>query len=204
MPTLLTPEIAPSAPEPRRKRWTREECAGLEAAGVLDTRRYELIEGDLIDRMGKNSPHVTAVIAITLWLHQVFGALFVRFEGPIDVSPEDNPTNEPQPDIVVLTREFFNFTSTPPRPADLRLVVEVSDSTLYFDLSTKADLYARAGIVEYWVLDINRRRLIVHRNPLAGKHESVMNYGENEPVAPLAAPHAEFRPAQAFPVPAAV
>jgi Uma2 family endonuclease len=203
MPTPLTPEIAPPSPEPRRKRWTREECLGLEAAGVGDLQRYELIEGDLIDRMGKNSPHVTAVIAITLWLHQVFGAFFVRFEGPIDVSPEDNPTNEPQPDIVVLTREFYNFTSAAPRPADLRLVVEVSDSTLYFDLSTKADLYARAGIVEYWVLDINRR-LIVHRNPVAGKYESVMNYGENDLVAPLAAPHAGFRPAQAFPVPPAV
>ena len=131
MPTPLTPEIAPPSPEPRRKRWTREECLGLEAAGVGDLQRYELIEGDLIDRMGKNSPDVTAVIAITLWLHQVFGAFFVRFEGPIDVSPEDNPTNEPQPDIVVLTREFYNFTSAAPRPADLRLVVEVSDSTLY-------------------------------------------------------------------------
>jgi len=203
MPTLLTPDIAPPAPEPRRKRWTRQECLGLEAAGVRDLQRYELIEGDLIDRMGKNSPHVTAVIAITLWLHQVFGALFVRFEGPIDVSPEDNPTNEPQPDTVVLAREYYNFTSATPRPADLRLVVEVSDSTLHFDLSTKAALYARAGIVEYWVLDINRRRLIVHRNPVAGKYESVVRYEENEPVCPLAAPDAEFRPSQAFPVPPA-
>jgi len=66
-------------------------------------------------------------------------------------------------------------------------VVEVSDSSLGFDLTTKAALYARAGIVEYWVLDVAGRRLIVHRDPRAGRYISVAAYGEEESVAPLAA-----------------
>ena len=90
-----------------------------------------------------------------------------------------------------------------PQPDDLRLVVEVSYSTITFDLSAKAGLYARAGIVEYWVIDIKGRRLIVHRNPREGVYSSVMAYGEFEPVAPLAAPAELFRAADVLP-PAAV
>jgi Uma2 family endonuclease len=69
----------------------------------------------------------------------------------------------------------------------VRLLVEVSDSTLGFDLTRKAGLYARAEIVEYWVFDIAARRLIVHRDPIAGRYQSVLEYGEQEAVAPLAA-----------------
>ncbi|MEO7652693.1 MAG: Uma2 family endonuclease, partial [Bryobacteraceae bacterium] len=76
----------------------------------------------------------------------------------------------------------------------------VAASNLGFDLRTKAALYARAGIVEYWVLDVTGRRLLVHRNPAAGKYASAVAYGEDESVAPLASPHTQFRVAEAFPV----
>src|ERR1700678_623537 len=89
----------------------------------------------------------------------------VQQGAPIDVSPEDNPSNEPEPDIIVLNRDFLNFRSANPSPQDLHLVVEVADTTLNFDLTTKAALYARAGVADYWVLDVNGRRLIVHREP---------------------------------------
>jgi Uma2 family endonuclease len=184
---------------PRRKLWTREECLALESAGLFDQQHLELVQGELIDKMGKNRPHVTSLALIVLWLHQVFGGHFVLSEAPIDVASEDNPINEPEPDVVVLKRELESFLAGNPRPEDLHLVVEVADTSLAFDLTTKAALYARAGIVEYWVLDVAARRLVVHRNPNAGRYETVTVYGENETVSPLAAPHAEFRSAQAFP-----
>jgi len=59
----------------------------------------------------------------------------------------------------------------------------------------KAALYARAGIVEHWVVDVANRRLIVHREPLSGVYRFIAVYGEDEAVAPLAAPGAEFFPA---------
>jgi len=65
-------------------------------------------------------------------------------------------------------------------------------------LSKKADLYARAGIPDYWVFDINNRRLIVHRQPVEGKYTSIVEYREDESVAPLAAPESQFRVATAF------
>ena len=79
------------------------------------------------------------------------------------------------------------------------LVVEVSDSTLRFDLTVKAALYARAGIVEYWVLDVSGRRLIVHREPTPGGYRSVVAYSEFESIAPLASPQNKLQVAELFP-----
>lgn len=66
--------------------------------------------------------------------------------------------------------------------------MEISDTSLSFDLSVKAMLYARAGIPEYWVLDVNGRQLFVHRDPSPIGYGSVIAYGEAESVSPLAAP----------------
>jgi Uma2 family endonuclease len=184
---------------PSRKRWTRAECASLEASGLLDEQHLELVEGELIDRMGKSRSHISSLTFIFAWLLEIFGKNFVNSEAPIDVSPEDNPSNEPEPDLIVFNRDFSHFRSTNPGPQDLHLVVEIADSTLRFDLTTKAALYARAGIVEYWVLDVSGRRLIVHRYPKSGKYTAVLVYGDQENVAPLAAPHAMFKAADAFP-----
>jgi Uma2 family endonuclease len=153
----------------------------------------------LIDKKGKNRPHVNALTLMQAWLLQVFGERFVNQEAPIDVSPEDNSSNEPEPDLIVLNRDFLSFRSANPGPQDLHLVVEVADTTLYFDLTAKAALYARAGIAEYWVLDVSGRRLIVHRQPQSGKYLAILVYDEQESVAPLAAPHAMFKAAEAFP-----
>jgi Uma2 family endonuclease len=148
--------------------------------------------------MGKKRPHVNALVAVQAWLVRTFGEQFVNPEAPIDVAPEDNPTNEPEPDLIVLTKPSREFQHGNPRPADLRLVVEISDATLGFDLTTKAELYARAGIVEYWVFDVAARRLVVHRDPREGLYRSITAYAENETASPLASPHSEFRVANAF------
>ena len=101
--------------------------------------------------------------------------------------------------MVVLANPMWAFRTANPGPEDIRLVAEISDSTLAFDLRVKAKLYARAGIVEYWVIDVQGRRLIVHREPQSdGSFGSVLSYRENEPVNPIAAPETEFRLADLF------
>jgi len=184
--------------DPPRKRWTRTECATLEASGLWERQRLELVHGELISKMGKKRPHVNALVAVQAWLVRTFGEQFVNPEAPIDAAPEDNPTNEPEPDLVVLNKPSQEFQNANPRPADLRLVVEVSDTTLGFDLTTKAELYARAGIVEYWVVDVAAHRLIVHREPREGLYRSIAAYSEEETVRPLASLGPEFRLADAF------
>jgi Uma2 family endonuclease len=187
-------QVPPS--EPPRKRWTRAEYALLDS--VLPGQHLELVEGELISKMGKKRPHVSTLAIVAKWLSLIFGEEFITREAPIDVSPEDNPTSEPEPDVTVLNRPYGDFTNSNPAPSDVRLVVEVSDSTVSFDLTTKAGLYARAGISEYWVVDIAKRRLIVHRDPNAGKYQSVLAYSDQESIAPLSAPEHPFVVASAF------
>src|ERR1700685_3649242 len=106
---------------------TRTECAPLEATGQWDRRQLELVAGELISKLGKKRPHVNALVAVQAWLVRTFGEQFVNPEAPIDVAPEDNPTNEPEPDLVVLARPIREVMGGNPRPADIRLVVELSD-----------------------------------------------------------------------------
>jgi Uma2 family endonuclease len=193
----VLPQTPP--PDPPRKRWSRAECSTLEELGMFSQQSLELIDGELINKMGKKRPHVDTLTLLVGWLSGVFGVRFVNSETPIDVAPQDNPTNEPQPDAIVLKHSYSGFRSMTPQPHDLELVVEVSDTSLVFDLTTKAALYARAGIAEYWVLDIQGRRLVVHREPKAGQYSAIVAYGEDEAVAPLAAPEKPFRVADVFP-----
>jgi Uma2 family endonuclease len=199
VPSIVTERpYRPVPMDPPRKRWTRAECAALESSGLWDQQHLELVHGELISKMGKKRPHVNALVVVQAWLVRTFGEQFVNPEAPIDVAPEDNPINEPEPDLVVLNKPSHEFPDANPRPGDLRLVVEISGSTLGFDLTAKAELYARAGIVEYWVVDVAARRLIVHREPREGLYRSVTAYAEDEAVRPLASPHAEFRVGDAF------
>ncbi len=106
--------------------WTRSEYEAIAASGVLNGERLELVEGELITKMGKKRPHVNSVTLLHGLLIEVFGLRFVNSEAPIDVAAEDNPTNEPEPDLIVLKRDLGQFTTGNPGPADLQLVVEYS------------------------------------------------------------------------------
>jgi Uma2 family endonuclease len=200
MPSLYTGTLEIPPPlNPPRKRWTRQECAQLESAGLFEKERLELVDGDLISKMGKNRPHVNALRLMLVWLQKTFGDQFVDPEAPIDVAPNENALNEPEPDLIVLNRPCDSFTSANPQPGDVSLLVEIADTSLNFDRTAKAALYARAGIVEYWILDVAGRRLFCHRCPEAGRYASIVVYAEHESLAPLAAPDKQFRPSQVFP-----
>ena len=172
---------------PNRKRWTRNDCTFLERVGFTPE-RYELIDGEIISKMGQNQPHAIAVTLLIKWLIAVFGGDFVLCQLPIEVTDADRPAYQPQPDASVITQPITAYLSEPPGPGDLRLVAEVSDSTLRGDLNTKAALYARASIPEYWVLDVSSRRLFVHRGPTNGAYATVEWYSDAESVFPKASP----------------
>lgn len=186
--TLHTPPVTAESLRPQRKKLTREECQALENAGFVDLERYELIEGELLRKMSKNLPHIRAITFLIGWLQRVFGVEFAIPEPAIEVAPEDNPTTRPEPDAIVLSRSVLEISGCI-HAHEIRLVVEVSDSSLTFDLNEKARLYARAGIPEYWVLDVNGRCLFAHREPVDGKYQAITIYSAEESVAALAAPH---------------
>ena len=124
-----------------RKIWTRAEVNRLSWDGL----NLELVNGELIDHMGKKPPHNYWKTTLGDWLREQFGIGFVRSEDPIDVAPEDNPTSEPEPDVFVTYQPIQETRGVNPKPEDLRLVVEVSDSTFEYDRTIKAALYDRAG-----------------------------------------------------------
>src|SRR5690242_5640043 len=135
MPTAVT-EI-PVRLDPPRKRWTREECEALSSAGLLTDQKLELIEGELIDKVGKRPPHMLSAALLLEWAISVFGTRMLFQEPSIDVAPEDNPTSEPEPDLIVLNRDVTHFANARVCPPDIRLLIEIADSSLGFDLRTK-------------------------------------------------------------------
>jgi Uma2 family endonuclease len=190
-PKVRYDEAVATALEIPRKVWTREDAHSLADLGFPNASKLELINGELIDHMGKKRPHAIWQHLIQAWLQTTFGVEYVQMESPIDVSSEDNLLNEPEPDLMVTAKRSREY-DTNPNPPELRLIVEVSDSTVSFDLKWKAPLYARAGIVEYWVIDIPERLVHVHREPLLGRYASVVKYGFHADINPLARPEAVF------------
>lgn len=194
MPHVLAHPASPDLPpELPRRQFTRDDCAALEKSGLLDRERFELIAGELVRKMGKGPIHNVVVGLLLEWLKRIFGADRVLQEASFDATPELAAVNEPEPDALVFRVPYTSFRTSNARPADILLVCEVSVTTLAYDLGAKAALYARAGIAEYWVLDITGERLYVHRTPVDGVYRSIIEYSADEPVAPLAAPGAIFR-----------
>jgi Uma2 family endonuclease len=141
---------------PRRKKWTRHEIAALATTGVIDVEHLELVEGELFDTLGKNWPHRSTARELYFLLQNIFGQRQVMLEEAIGVAPGDWLTSEPESYVAVVGRPLSSFKGTP-QPEELLLVVEVSYTSLRYDLTTKAGLYARAGIAEYWVVNVNGR-----------------------------------------------
>ena len=160
---VILPTQTQSATEGvRRKRFTRQDVERFAEAGVFEGQRYELIDGDLIDKMGQNPPHALA-LSLVLAILRFFDGKLVRSQSPVEVSHEDRERSLPEPDVSVLLEWKADFKDRHPKADELLLAIEISDSSINFDLSVKAALYAKARLREYWVLDLGRRRLIVHR-----------------------------------------
>ncbi|MDX1935211.1 MAG: Uma2 family endonuclease [Capsulimonadales bacterium] len=165
-------------------------------AGLLSEGPFELIEGEILHKMGKRRPDVHVTMRALGWLIGVFGLDYVQKEDPIALDEH----NEPEPDCVVLTHpaEYYLAVGTPPA-SDVRLVIEVADSTLAEDRRIKSRLYAMAGIPEYWIVDITGRQLLVHRVPQNDVYTSVVAVTSTESIACLAAPDAPVRVSSLLP-----
>src|ERR1700722_8222919 len=173
-------QLHPASPETvARKRFARDELRRMEESGIL-VGRYELIEGDLIEKTGQNPAHANALRLMCAWLAACFGMARLSIQLPIEVAPGDQPRSQPEPDIAVLNALLPDYSQRHPRGDELTLAVEIADSSSRFDLATKANLYARAGVPEYWVLDVTRRVLVIHRDPENGMYRSVERFAEQE------------------------
>jgi Uma2 family endonuclease len=184
-PGTTTPPPAP--PGPRKWKWTREQYYQLGELGFFDGKRVELIFGEIIETSPINWPHRVGCRKTAEALECAFaGIAWVDRAEPIDLA-----NSAPQPDVSVIPGKFEDYTD---HPVTALLIVEVSDTTLDSDTTTKAELYATAGLAEYWVLDVTNRQLIVFRDPQplaaplkAVAYQTRLTLSPSDTVTPLAA-----------------
>jgi Uma2 family endonuclease len=165
-----------------RKRFTREEFDRLIETGFFDGQRYELIDGELIDKMGQNPPHAFTIQLAHNWLASISLTNLIRVQLSIEAALAERGRSVPEPDLAVLAEWKSEYAKRHPRGDELLLAIEVSDTTAGFDLSRKAALYAAAGVPEYWVLDLPRRRLVVHREPSEAGYRLTRWFAEGDTV----------------------
>jgi Uma2 family endonuclease len=186
----------------RTRHWSRKEYEHLVELGVLhEDERVELIGGQMIVAEPKNSPHATAVELTREALRSVFGpGWVVRSQNPVALDDD----SEPEPDAVVLRGRLRDYSHAhPERPA---LIVEVADSSVSFDRRYKGSLYARAGIADYWIVNVRRRVLEVYREPVPApaarfgwRYDRVRILKPEATVSPLAMPDATIAVADLLP-----
>ena len=179
----------------RPRRWKRIEYERLIDRGVFQPgERLELIGGRLLVREPQGGAHALGVELVAEALREVLGVTArIRVQLPIALDEE----SEPEPDVSVVAGTLED--ADPALPSRALLIVEVSDSSLTLDRTEKAGLYARAGIADYWILNLAERVLEVHREPTS---ESTAPYGwryrliqrlaAGDVVSPLAAPRSQI------------
>jgi Uma2 family endonuclease len=176
------------AVELKRRRWTSSELHQMVRAGIVqENDRLELIDGEVLAMSPKGTRHETVKNELTLhWARRLPSEVKFAEEPPLHVSPH----NELYPDIILFPaiQRIGDVT-----PDSVLLLVEISDSTLSYDLKIKAPLYAGAGVRDYWVIDAATFATTVHRNPNGGTYRDVTRSGASAILQPLLVPSLALR-----------
>ncbi|MEI7780867.1 MAG: Uma2 family endonuclease [Planctomycetota bacterium] len=165
---------------PSRHRISVDAFYRMSETGILGpTDRVELIDGEIIDMSPIGVLHAALVARIASYFSQKLGAAAVVWcQNPLRL----DDVSEPQPDIAIIRPRADFYTTGHPGPADVLLVIEVSDTSLAYDLGTKVPLYARHGIPEVWVIDAATRQTQVFRQPVGSRYADESSV---EPHGPL-------------------
>jgi Uma2 family endonuclease len=151
---------------PQRHAVTASEFLRMGAAGVFAPEaRLELIEGEIVEMAPIGSLHAGTVADLTRLLVRLVGdAAIVWTQNPLLLDERSMP----QPDLALLRPRVDRYKRSHPAPGDVLLLIEVSDTTLRFDVAAKMPLYARCGVAEAWVIDLNEQAIRVFREPGPG------------------------------------
>jgi Uma2 family endonuclease len=172
---------------PEKTRINVDRYQKMVAAGVLTKRdRIELIDGEMFNMAPIGPKHAALTSRLTKFLVLAVGdSGIVSPGGPVNLGD----FSEPQPDLLLLRPRGDFYVGKIPEAADVLLLIEISDSTLAFDQNTKRALYARHGVVEYWIIDVEGKRIQVHREPTVnGSYAQARVFGMTESVSPAGLP----------------
>jgi len=186
--------------EPRR--WTRAEYERMIDHALFGPQeRVELIDGEILKMAPQYPAHSAMVAQAQRVLDEAFGPGFhARVQMPFLL----DPMSEPEPDVTVVTGGPRDYVAA--HPNRTALLVEVAESTLRFDRRWKSSLYARAGVAEYWIVNLVDRELEAYREPALDpdarygwSYAVVLHLRAPDDVTPLAAPEARIRVADLLP-----
>ena len=170
-------------PAPAPVRFSREQYRRLGELGFFEERRVELLHGEVVEMSPQGWPHVVGKSKTVDLLRAVFaGIAWVNEQSPFPTAGSD-----PEPDVAVIPGRRDEYMD---HPTVALLVVEVADTTLDRDTTTKAEIYATTGVADYWVLDVVGRQLIVFRDPQpipdgGAAYRSKRVFGPAETLSPL-------------------
>jgi Uma2 family endonuclease len=154
-----------------RHAFTVTEWHRMGEAGLFgEDARLELLDGEVIEMAPIGSRHASCVARLNVLLISALRDRAVIFpQSPVSLDDR----SEPVPDLAVLSPRSDGYSRSHPRPEDVLLLIEVSDSTLVFDRDRKAAIYARAGVAETWVVDLEGDEILVLRSPQADRYTRV-------------------------------
>jgi hypothetical protein len=179
-----------------RHRFDVDEYHAMVRAGILmEGDRIELIDGEIVEMHTIGSRHLACVIRLN---HLLVPPLAVRARVSIQGSMRLDRYSEPEPDVLVLRPRADDYASAHPGPADVLLAIEVADTSLAYDRTVKLPLYARAGIAEVWIVDLEARAVEVHREPSADGYRHFEHVREGQ-IVPAALPDLELELADILP-----
>jgi Uma2 family endonuclease len=169
----------------KRYRFDVDQYVQMARIGIIGPdRRTELLDGRIFDVSPQGSRH-RGMIA------HVGSVLYRYFDDAAVIIPQSTlilrPDSAPEPDFTLLRRRDDLYMQDEERPADVLLVIEVADSSLRFDRAVKSRVYALHGVGEYWIVDVNARRVLVYREPAASGYRSMTTWGAGG-LSPLAFP----------------
>ena len=179
-----------------RHRWTVAEYHRMSEVGLLnEDSRVELIDGEIIEMAPIGSEHAGHNNhLLSLLAYRLYGKAVVAGQNPVVLSNYE----EPQPDIALLRWRHDYYRATHPHAEDILLIIEISDSTLRYDRDVKIPLYAKNGIPEVWLLDIQNRQLEIYREPINGQYRQ-RDCRQTGKIAPILCPDAVIDLAELFP-----
>jgi len=176
---------------PKRFVFTTDAFHEMARTGLLgdDHSRLELLNGEIFELVPIGQRHAASVDR----LNRVFSRhlpdfCLVRVQNPIRISR----VSEPLPDISIVKGSELDFLKAPPGPEETLLIVEVADTTLTHDTGDKARVYARAGIQEYWVIDLESSRLRVFRDPEGDEFRQTLIVAHGDSISLNSLPELQF------------
>jgi Uma2 family endonuclease len=161
-----------------RYRFTVEEYGRMGEAGVFSPDvRVELIEGEIVDMSPIGKRHAACVARLTRVLtFSLNRVALVWAQNPVELSDY----SEPEPDLALLKSRDDFYENAKPRPEDVMVIIEVSEKTLEYDRKVKVPLYARAGIPEVWIVNLNDERVETFAEPSGGAYKTAAAFSRDE------------------------